>query len=127
VQREFVDSSIIIIGDSSILFCHISLLFCHNSYPLLLLLPFIFLAAALNPEALYTSKMERKPKFQHVVAMAIKKLSSSSSKASAAIDQYTFFRKQAGLFGGEEAKDSALNHRASAGKSCCPDLLWCCP
>jgi hypothetical protein len=37
-----------------------------------------------------------------------KKLSSSSSKASAAIDQYTFFRKQAGLFGGEEVKDSAL-------------------
>jgi hypothetical protein len=36
VQREFVDSSIIIIGDSSILFCYISLLFCHNSYPLLL-------------------------------------------------------------------------------------------
>jgi hypothetical protein len=36
VQREFVDSSIIITGDSSIMFCHISLLFCHNSYPLLL-------------------------------------------------------------------------------------------
>jgi hypothetical protein len=71
--------------------------------------------------------MARKPKFQHVVTMAIKKLSSSSSKASAAIDQYTFFRKQAGLFGGEEAKDSALNGRASAGKSCCVDLLWCCP
>lgn len=70
--------------------------------------------AALNPEALYTSKMARKPKFQHAVTMAIKKLSSSSSKASAAIDQYTFFRKQARLFGGEEAKDSALNGRASA-------------
>jgi hypothetical protein len=79
--------------------------------------PFIFIAAALNPEALYTSKMARKPKFQHAVTMAIKKLSSSSSKASAAIDQYTFFRKQAGLFGGEEAKDSTLNGRASAGKS----------
>jgi hypothetical protein len=61
--------------------------------------------------------MARKPKFQHAVTMAIKKLSSSSSKASAAIDQYTFFRKQARLFGGEEAKDSALNGRASAGKS----------
>ncbi|AQK89249.1 hypothetical protein ZEAMMB73_Zm00001d008234 [Zea mays] len=71
-------------------------------------------STALNPKALYTSKMARKPKFQHVVTMAIKKLSSSSSKASAAIDQYTFFRKQAGLFGGEEAKDSALNGRASA-------------
>uniref|UniRef100_A0A804Q6R3 Uncharacterized protein n=1 Tax=Zea mays TaxID=4577 RepID=A0A804Q6R3_MAIZE len=59
--------------------------------------------------------MARKPKFQHAVTMAIKKLSSSSSKASAAIDQYTFFRKQAGLFGGEEAKYSALNGRASAG------------
>ncbi|ONM24594.1 hypothetical protein ZEAMMB73_Zm00001d006632 [Zea mays] len=70
--------------------------------------------AALNPEALYTSKMARKPKFQHAVTMAIKKLSSSSSKASAAIDQYSFFRKQARLFGGEEAKDSALNGRASA-------------
>jgi hypothetical protein len=89
--------------------------------------PFIFVAAARNPEALYTSKIARKPKFQHAVPMAIKKLSSSSSKASTAIDQYTFFRKQAGLFGGEEARDSALNGRASAGKSCCLDLFLCCP
>ncbi|ONM60653.1 hypothetical protein ZEAMMB73_Zm00001d022455 [Zea mays] len=70
---------------------------------------------ALNPEALYTSKMARKPKFQYVVTMAIKKLSNSSSKVLAVVDQYTFFRKQTGLFGGEEAKDSALNGRASAG------------
>ncbi|ONM60654.1 hypothetical protein ZEAMMB73_Zm00001d022455 [Zea mays] len=69
---------------------------------------------ALNPEALYTSKMARKPKFQYVVTMAIKKLSNSSSKVLAVVDQYTFFRKQTGLFGGEEAKDSALNGRASA-------------
>jgi hypothetical protein len=88
--------------------------------------PFIFLVVALNPEALYTSKMARKPKFQYVVTMAIKKLSNSSSKVLAVVDQYTFFRKQTGLFG-EEAKDSALNGRASAGMSCCLDLFWCCP
>jgi hypothetical protein len=71
--------------------------------------------------------MSRKPKFQHVVTMAIKKLSSSSSKASATIDQYTFFRKQAVLFGGEDAKDSALNGRASEVSHCCLDLFLFCP
>ncbi|CAL5038308.1 unnamed protein product [Urochloa decumbens] len=71
-------------------------------------------AAALDPKALYTSKLERNPKAKHAVTLAIKKLARSSSKASAAIDQFTLFSKQGGLFGGQEAKKSALNGRCSA-------------
>ena len=70
-----------------------------------------FLAATLDPKALYTSKLARKPKSKHAVTLAIKKLASTSSKASAAIDQFTFFSKQGGLFGGAEARKSALNGR----------------
>ena len=70
-----------------------------------------FLAAALDPKALYTSKLARKPKSKHAVTLAIKKLASTSSKASAAIDQFTFFSKHGGLFGGAEARKSALNGR----------------
>ena len=76
---------------------------------------FFLLAAALDPKALYTSKLARKPKSRHAVTLAIKKLAGSSSKASAAIDQFTFFSKQGGLFGGAEARKSALNGRCSAG------------
>ncbi|CAN6198019.1 unnamed protein product [Urochloa humidicola] len=71
-------------------------------------------AAALDPKALYTSKLARSPKAKHAVTLAIKKLARSSSKASAAIDQFTLFSKQGGLFGGQEAKKSALNGRCSA-------------
>jgi len=81
----------------------------------LLILFYFLLAAALDPKALYTSKLARKPKSRHAVTLAIKKLAGSSSKASAAIDQFTFFSKQGGLFGGAEARKSALNGRCSAG------------
>ncbi|CAN6244021.1 unnamed protein product [Urochloa humidicola] len=74
----------------------------------------MFAAAALDPKALYTSKLARNPKAKHAVTLAIKKLARSSSKASAAIDQFTLFSKQGGLFGGQEAKKSALNGRCSA-------------
>ena len=81
----------------------------------MLILFYFLLAAALDPKALYTSKLARKPKSKHAVTLAIKKLAGSSSKASAAIDQFTFFSKQGGLFGGAEARKSALNGRCSAG------------
>ena len=52
-----------------------------------------FLAAALDLKALYTSMLARNPKSKHAVTLAIKNLASSSSKTSAAIDQFTFFPK----------------------------------
>ena len=75
----------------------------------------IFLAAALDPNTIYTSSLSKSPKCKHVVTLALKKLARSSSKASAAIDQYVLFRKQGKLFGGEEARRSAINGRVSAG------------
>jgi hypothetical protein len=92
---------------------HIS---CFMQRQLLMLLSlFFFVAAALDPKALYTSKLARNSKARHAVTLAIRKLARSSSKAAAAIDQYTLYSKQGGLFGGEEAKKSALNGRCSAG------------
>ena len=82
-----------------------------------------FLAAALDPKALYTSKLVRKSKSKHSVTLDIKKLASSSSKASAAINQFTFFSKQVGLFGGAEARKSALYGRCSAG-NCIFNFLY---
>jgi hypothetical protein len=55
--------------------------------------------------------MARKPKFQHAVTMAIKKLSSSSSKALAAIDQYTFFKSKLGYL---EEKRLKIQHLMAA-------------
>ncbi|RLM91206.1 uncharacterized protein C2845_PM08G27720 [Panicum miliaceum] len=68
-------------------------------------------AAALDPKTIYTSKLAKSPKCKHVVTLTFKKLACSSSKASATIDQYILFRKQGKLFGGEEARRSALNGR----------------
>ena len=82
---------------------------------LMLLNLFLLLAAALNPKALYTHKLARRTSYRHAVTLAFKKLASSSSKASAAIDQYTIFSKQGGLFGGEEARRSALSGKMSPG------------
>jgi len=75
----------------------------------------IFLAAALDPNTIYTSSLSKSPKCKHVVTLALKKLARSSSKASAAIDQYVLFIKQGKLFGGEEARRSVINGRVSAG------------
>ncbi|RLM60229.1 inorganic phosphate transporter 6 [Panicum miliaceum] len=71
-------------------------------------------AAALDPKIIYTSKLAKSSKCKHAITLAFKKLARSSSKASAAIDQYILFRKQGKLFGGEEARRSALNGRVSA-------------
>ena len=77
--------------------------------------PVLFLAAALDPKTIYTTKLSKSSKCKHAVTLALKKLARSSSKASSAIDQYILFRKQGKLFGGEEARRSALNGRVSAG------------
>ncbi|XP_062217237.1 uncharacterized protein LOC133917347 [Phragmites australis] len=71
-------------------------------------------AAALDPEALYRSKLVKKSSSRHAVTLALKKIASSSSKASIAIDQFAFFSAKRGLFGGEEARRSALFGRTSA-------------
>jgi hypothetical protein len=57
----------------------------------------------------------KKSSSRHAVTLALKKIASSSSKASIAIDQFAFFSAKRGLFGGEEARRSALNGRMSAG------------
>ncbi|RLN22340.1 uncharacterized protein C2845_PM07G40100 [Panicum miliaceum] len=80
-------------------------------------------AAALDPKTIYTSKLAKSPKCKHAVTLVFKKLARSSSKASTAIDQYILFRKQGKLFGGEEARRSALNGRVSADN---PIMDWLC-
>lgn len=91
-------------------------MFSIHAFQLLILLSlFLLIAAALDPKALYTSKIVRKPRVQHAVTLAINKVARSPSKASAANDQYTIFKRQGGLFGGEAARRSALKGNISAG------------
>ncbi|WVZ53635.1 hypothetical protein U9M48_004548 [Paspalum notatum var. saurae] len=71
-------------------------------------------AAGLDPYALYTSKLVKNPSVVFAVTMAIKKLASSPSEASMAIDQFTkTFSKQAKLFASLEARSSALRRETS--------------
>lgn len=75
---------------------------------------FAFLAAALDPRVLYTSNMGRQRNSRFAVTLALKKIARSSLEASNAIEQFNFIAKR-GLFGGDEARRSALNGRMSAG------------
>ncbi|TVU26605.1 hypothetical protein EJB05_29159, partial [Eragrostis curvula] len=68
----------------------------------------------LDPEALYRSKLARKASAKLAVTLAIKKLASSSEKASIAIEQFAMFTSKRGLFGGEEARKAALSGRMRA-------------
>lgn len=76
---------------------------------------FAFLAAALDPRVLYTSNMGRQRNSRFAVTLALKKIARSSLEASNAIEQFNFFIAKRGLFGGDEARRSALNGRMSAG------------
>lgn len=70
-------------------------------------------AAALDPRVLYTSNMGRQRNSRFAVTLALKKIARSSLEASNAIEQFNFIAKR-GLFGGDEARRSALNGRMSA-------------
>ncbi|WVZ53653.1 hypothetical protein U9M48_004562 [Paspalum notatum var. saurae] len=70
--------------------------------------------AGLDPYALYASKLVKNPSVVLAVTMAIKKLASSPSEASMAIDQFTkTFSKQEKLFASLEARSSALRRETS--------------
>ncbi|EEC66678.1 hypothetical protein OsI_32980 [Oryza sativa Indica Group] len=71
-------------------------------------------AAALDPRVLYTSNMGRQRNSRFAVTLALKKIARSSLEASNAIEQFNFFIAKRGLFGGDEARRSALNGRMSA-------------
>lgn len=80
---------------------------------------FLFLASALDPRGFFESKIGKSSKAKHSITCAIRRLSPSPSKASAAIDQYVLFRKHGMFVVGDEARRSALSGRLSAG-----DYLW---
>ncbi|ONM55003.1 hypothetical protein ZEAMMB73_Zm00001d020491 [Zea mays] len=70
--------------------------------------------AALDPKALYTSKLATHHSAILAVTLAIKKLAHSPIEASIAIDQFTrTFSKKEKLFGSLEARSSALRADAN--------------
>ena len=82
--------------------------------------------AALDPKALYTSKLATHHSAILAVTLAIKKLAHSPIEASIAIDQFTrTFSKKEKLFGSLEARSSALRADANPGKVSfpCPNQL----
>ena len=84
----------------------------------LILMFFFFpiVAAALDPQSLYQQNFAKHHSAQFAVTMALKKVASSPTEASIAIDQYAnIFCEKKLLFGSIEARSSALRGQTKAG------------